>query len=139
MTRTADLAAHEIVDLVFLLVGRMQGHFEATAATLGLPITEAKALLRLGSGISMRELALELRCDASNVTGIADKLERRGLAVREPDPDDRRVKRLALTPEGERVREAFSARLYEDVPIVTALSAAERRTFHDLLARAVSG
>ena len=139
MTRTAEPAAHEIVDLVFLLVGRMQGHFEATAAASGLPVTEAKALLRLGSGISMRELALELRCDASNVTGIADKLERRGLAVREPHPEDRRVKRLALTPEGQRVREEFSARLYEDVPIVTALSADERRTFHDLLARAVSG
>jgi DNA-binding MarR family transcriptional regulator len=140
MTRTtAEPSAREIVDLVFLLVGRVQGHFEATAAEFGLPVTEAKALLRLGSGISMRELALELRCDASNVTGIADKLETRGLALREPHPEDRRVKRLALTPDGVRLKEDLSARLYEDVPIVAALAPDERRTFHDLLARAVSG
>ena len=136
---TAEPAAREIVDLVFLLVGRMQEHFEVTAATFGLPVTDAKALLRLGTGISMRELALELRCDASNVTGIADKLEARGLAVREPHPDDRRVKRLALTPDGERLKAQLAERLYEDVPIVRDLGPDERRAFHALLSRAVSG
>jgi DNA-binding MarR family transcriptional regulator len=135
--RQAQPEAHEIVDLVFLLVARMQGHFETTAAAFDLPVTEAKALLRLGSGVSMRALALELRCDASNVTAIADKLEARGLTLREPHPDDRRVKRLTLTAEGERLRDAFSARLYADVPIVSALTPQQRRAFRDLLVLAV--
>src|SRR5215510_2570605 len=115
--------AREIVDLVFLLVGRMQEHFQATTASFGLAPTDAKALLRLGDGISMRELAVELRCDASNVTAIADRLEARGLAVREPNPSDRRVKRLALTPDGEQAQAALAARIYEDVPFLGALSA----------------
>ncbi|MDX6683532.1 MAG: hypothetical protein QOG94_3571 [Solirubrobacteraceae bacterium] len=135
--RLAEPEAREIVDLVFLLVGNMQQHFETTAAAFDLPVTEAKALLRVGSGISMRALALELRCDASNVTAIADKLESRGLAVREPHPDDRRVKRLALTADGRRLQRALGAKLYEDVPIVSALTPQQRRTFHDLLALAV--
>jgi DNA-binding MarR family transcriptional regulator len=134
----SEPSAHEIVDLVFLLVARMQEHFDETAAAFSLPVTEAKALLRLGSGISMRKLALELRCDASNVTAIADKLEARGLAVREPHPDDRRVRRLALTADGQRLKDALSAELYEDVPIVSALSPQQRRTFRDLLIRAVA-
>jgi DNA-binding MarR family transcriptional regulator len=130
-------AAREIVDLVFRLVGRMHDHFETTAGAFGLPVTDAKALLRLGGGIPMRELALELRCDASNVTGIADRLEARGLARRELHPSDRRVRRLVATDDGRRLVEAFSAKLYEEVPILTSLPASDRRAFRDLLRRAL--
>lgn len=48
----------------------------------------------------MRELAALLGCDASNVTGIVDRLEAQGLARRDADPHDRRVKRVVATPEG---------------------------------------
>ena len=44
------------------------------------------------------------RYDASYVTTIADQLEERGLIERQPHPTDRRVKSLALTPEGLRLR-----------------------------------
>ena len=45
-----------------------------------------------------------LICDASNVTGVVDKLEARGLVARQPDPQDRRVKMLAVTDAGNEVR-----------------------------------
>jgi DNA-binding MarR family transcriptional regulator len=38
---------------------------------------------------------------------LIDRLERHGAVERRPDPSDRRVKSLALTPEGIRLREAF--------------------------------
>ena len=45
----------------------------------------------------MSELANALFCDNSNVTGIVDRLEERGLVRREAAEGDRRVKLLVLT------------------------------------------
>ena len=63
----------------------------------------------------MKELGLRMHCDPSFVTSIADMLEKRGLAVREPDPADRRVKRLVLTSAGldmkHQMEQAMLARL----------------------------
>nr|WP_207929076.1 MarR family winged helix-turn-helix transcriptional regulator [Actinomadura sp. 6K520] len=60
--------------------------------------------MNLSAPAPMRQLAARLRCDASHVTGIVDGLERRGLVERRPAPDDRRVKHLVPTGEGERKR-----------------------------------
>src|SRR5882724_9064153 len=48
--------------------------------------------------LAMSVLADALICDASNVTGIVDKLESRGLIVRQSAENDRRIKMLAVTP-----------------------------------------
>src|SRR3954468_9685472 len=47
--------------------------------------------------IPMGRLAETLACDASNVTGLVDRLESRGLVRRHPSDADRRVKVLDLT------------------------------------------
>ena len=63
------------------------------------------ALRMLGAGPrKMSDLAHALFCDNSNVTGIVDRLEERGLVRREAAEGDRRVKLLVLTEEGERMR-----------------------------------
>jgi DNA-binding MarR family transcriptional regulator len=54
----------------------------------------------------MRRLAEQMKCEASNLTGLVDRLETRGLVERRPDPGDRRVRLLALTAEGNRVSQA---------------------------------
>ena len=54
--------------------------------------------------IPMGQLAETLACDASNVTGLVDRLESRGLVRRRPSDEDRRVKVLVLTPTGCRLR-----------------------------------
>ena len=63
--------------------------------------------------LPMRGLAALLVCDASNVTGIVDRLEARGLVRREADTADRRVKNVVATDEGRdtirRVREEMQA------------------------------
>ena len=41
-----------------------------------------------------------MNCDASYVTAMVDDLERAGYAERRPAPADRRVKTVALTPNG---------------------------------------
>src|SRR3954462_6126508 len=54
--------------------------------------------------MAMGRLAETLGCDASNITGLVDRLEDRGLVQRQPSPEDRRIKVIRLTPTGSRVR-----------------------------------
>lgn len=56
--------------------------------------------LRMMGAVPMHELAVEICCDASNLTGIVDRLEQRGFLERQIDPQDRRIKRLILTDRG---------------------------------------
>ena len=71
----------------------------------------------------MSALADRLGIDASYVTTIADQLEERGLIERQPHPTDRRIKSLALTAEGRRLREKLADELWVDVPVLDALTA----------------
>src|SRR5215510_4076311 len=54
--------------------------------------------------IPMGRLAEALACDASNVTGLVDRLESRGLVRRHPSDEDRRVKVVELSSAGARLR-----------------------------------
>jgi DNA-binding MarR family transcriptional regulator len=85
----------------------------------------------------MGALAERLGIDASYVTTIADQLEERGLIERQPHPSDRRVKSLALTPEGRRLREELAAALWTEVPLLDALTPAEREELRRLLAKSI--
>src|SRR6202023_2303169 len=60
-------------------------------------------LIKPGRPIPMGELAETLACDASNVTGLVDRLESRGLVRRRASAEDRRGKGVGLTPTGSRV------------------------------------
>ena len=68
----------------------------------GLPLAPVRALLvlPLDEALSMRQLARRLGCDNSYVTPLVDALEKRGLAVRQPHPTDRRIKVIVLTEQG---------------------------------------
>src|SRR6476469_3882104 len=61
-------------------------------------------LIEPGRPLPMGQLAETLACDASNVTGLVDRLESRGLVRRHPSAEDRRVKVLELTATGARLR-----------------------------------
>ena len=68
----------------------------------GLTPNDSRALASLDpqDGRTMRSLADEWECDASNATWIVDRLERFGLAERRSVPHDRRVTLVVLTPRG---------------------------------------
>src|SRR5262245_33634559 len=61
--------------------------------------------------VPMGQLAGTLGCDASNVTGLVDRLEARGLVARRTAPGDRRVKVVQLTPTGSRLRAQLLSRV----------------------------
>ena len=83
----------------------------------------------------MGELASALSCDASNVTGLVDRLESRGLLQRRPAADDRRVKVLSLTPPGAKIRAALLERMRSSPPTLGRLSDADQRTLARILRR----
>jgi DNA-binding MarR family transcriptional regulator len=86
----------------------------------------------------MGELGAMLGLAKSSLTGLVDRTERNGLVQREPDPQDTRAVRVALTPQGSRLAEEFYAeacRRIEKLP--AGLSAAERDTLARLLGRIV--
>jgi len=88
--------------------------------------------------VPMSSIANLLRCERSAVTWITDRLEERGYVERRSNPGDRRVKLLALTDEGRRVREEIRARLATPPAALLRLSAAEQRSLRDLLRKALS-
>src|SRR3954449_6649107 len=96
------------------------------------------ALRMLASGPrKMSELAQALFCDNSNVTGIVDRLEERGLLRREAAEGDRRVKLLVLSKEGERMRVEITKRMAEPPAPIAALSEKDQTALRDILQRAV--
>jgi MarR family transcriptional regulator, organic hydroperoxide resistance regulator len=95
--------------------------------------------LEPGDAAPMSHLAETLFCDASNVTGIVDRLEARGLIERRDSPSDRRVKLIVLTDDGVEARERIRARLHEPPAPIAALSSADKRILRDVLQRAVDG
>lgn len=112
-------------------------HFDVTIAAFDLSLPQARALqvLEPGNPVPMRDLAASLKCDASNITGIVDRLEARGLVQRQAAPGDRRVKALVVTDKGAALRDSLVEQLYRVPPGVAGLSGEERRTLLELLRR----
>ena len=119
---------------------RVHAHFAAVVAELELAPMQAKALheLEAEQPISMRELANRLGADPSNVTGLVDRLEARGLVERRPHPNDRRITGLALTPAGARLRQRLFARLYSAPRSVAELPQRDQRCLRDALEHILS-
>src|SRR5215213_141203 len=111
----------------------------AIQAEYGLKPPQFFALNALDEPAPMSTIANLLRCDRSAVTWITDRLEERGYVERLADPRDRRVKLLALTDEGRRVREEIRGRLAVPPEALSRLSRAEQRMLRDLLRKALAG
>jgi len=131
--------ADESWTLLRTLLGRQRRRFLIAASELDLHPAQAGALLQMDPDQPrpMHELAALLACDNSNVTGIIDRLEGRGLVVRRPYEPDRRVKRVALTSRGARLRDRLLEQVDQPPSGLERLSTTERRQFRDLLRRVV--
>ncbi|MET9338248.1 MarR family transcriptional regulator [Nonomuraea sp. NPDC003804] len=126
----------EVVALMAEVAARYNEAYEQAAADRQLTALQAKALVLLSrEPLPMRRMAELFRCDPSNVTGIVDRLERRGLAGRVASPADRRVKNVALTEEGRRVVDELSGTLGFAAEPLATLTEAERVQLRDLLLR----
>src|SRR3954447_23929772 len=137
--RMVKSEAREAWELLLDLWGTQRSRVSEIAAELGLAPRQMHMLRHLAPDepLPMSRVAGALRCDPSNVTGIVDRLEERGLIERRPAPGDRRVKMLVLTPEGERVRKRIRALWLEPPDGIASLSASDQRALRDILRRAL--
>ncbi|MBD0329533.1 MAG: MarR family transcriptional regulator [Thermoleophilia bacterium] len=138
-TKRASAAA-EAWALLFEFFLGLDPYLQAIAGEFGLTEAQGHALVLLEPGrpLPMHELADALHCHASNVTGLVDALERRGLVERRPAEHDRRVKMIAVTGEGAALRKQALRRLYEPPAAIAALSAADQRALRDVMRRVLA-
>ncbi len=127
--------ASEAWSLINQLVASQRTRFLAIASEFDLAPAQIGALKALDPDrpVPMRDLAASLCCDNSNVTGIVDRLEDRGLVQRQPCGHDRRVKMLAVTEEGARVRAQVKQRMEEAPEPLKRLSVEQQAALRDLM------
>ena len=128
----------EAWSLIHWLMVNNKHRFLAIGQEFELAPQQVLTLRILGGGPRpMGELARLLTCDSSNVTGITDRLEERGLVQRTSAEHDRRVKMLVLTDEGQKLRTEITKRLAEPPPELAALSSKDQTTLRNILRRAI--
>jgi DNA-binding MarR family transcriptional regulator len=128
------------------LIRRLQqaavAHFMAHTAGQDLTPVQFAALAAVQRRPSMdqRTLARTIGFDTSTTGGVVDRLEARGLLQRQSSPQDRRVRLLAITPEGSSVlAAALPGMLQAQEAILAPLNAADRPRFMKMLHTLVAG
>ncbi|GAB2556471.1 MarR family winged helix-turn-helix transcriptional regulator [Nocardia heshunensis] len=137
MTEAPHVDTARLMEALWLSFGVYYGDFTVAAASENLTASQGKALVVLRRGpVAMRALAEIMACDASNVTGIIDRLEKRGLVRREPSASDRRVTNLVITAEGQQLTDAIHAKMHTTRDGLDRLSDEDQAHLHTLLKRA---
>jgi DNA-binding MarR family transcriptional regulator len=130
---SAPALNRDILDALTTLIKQAGAVGQGIAGSFGLAPHDLFAMFKLDGPLPMKELAQRMGCDASFITTIADALEKRGFACREPSQRDRRVKNLVLTGAGRSAKERLMAQLAAKMPWCYALDDTERRCFLALL------
>ncbi|MEV6828786.1 MarR family transcriptional regulator [Amycolatopsis sp. NPDC051102] len=134
---SADPITDDVVALLARIVDRFTESYETAAASQGLTTVQAKVLAALGQPLPMHRIAEQLKSERSNVTGIIDRLEARGLVERRPDERDRRIKNIVATPAGAVLARNFRRSLGFAAEPLAALAPEDRVRLRELLRRMV--
>lgn len=97
--------------LEFLMTAKQ--HIVAIGDEFGLTSIQAITLLLVDehNPRPMKSFCMLYHCDASNITGIVDGLEKKGLVSRQNDPNDRRIKVICLEAAGKKLQQVIIERL----------------------------
>lgn len=121
--------AFRVIDAHFHAQGVSQGRF--TVLMLLLDKTSGASL-----AVTPAHLAEQAGVARATMTGLIDTLERDGMVTRKPDPSDRRMLSVALTPRGlEFLGQILPEHFRRISVLMSALSEAERSTLVRLLGK----
>jgi MarR family transcriptional regulator, organic hydroperoxide resistance regulator len=139
LPRPAPRVAQELSQVFFDLLMRHKLSFNEAVLELGLSPIQARTLLCVDPDepCTMSQVAQELGCGASNITGVIDKLEARALVERQVREGDRRIKAVAMTRKGVALRRRLTERLAQPAPWMLALSVDDQQTLTEILRRAL--
>jgi MarR family transcriptional regulator, organic hydroperoxide resistance regulator len=137
--REREPAACRAWQLLMRVFFAQREHLPACGAAFDLSPVQCHVLhlIEPNRPLPMGRLARTLACDASNVTGLVDRLESRGLVRRRPSSGDRRVKVIDLTAEGLRLRAQLLQRMAERPFPLARLTVREQRALVKILERLV--
>src|SRR3954454_14570578 len=135
----SSTAAREAWGLFWQIFMRDKRRRWGILSELGISPQQSMAIgsLKPGEPMPMSALAEALHCDNSNITGIVDRLEAAGLAQRQADARDRRVKAVVLTEQGEQMQIEIQRRAGEPPPTIASLSDEDVIALRDILPRAL--
>jgi DNA-binding MarR family transcriptional regulator len=126
----------EILNRLAEMTTRFLAEYDQVAAAHQLTGGQARMLaLVTDEAMPMSQLAGRMNCEPSNVTGVVDRMEKRGLVTREPDGRDRRIKLVTPTAEGRDVAGRIWTELDYAANPLAGLDQAERSTLRDLLGK----
>ncbi|RVU26066.1 MarR family transcriptional regulator [Streptomyces antnestii] len=135
-----DPATADLVAMIGTFVARHYKEYEQAAGGQGLTAAQARVLDLLShEPMPMRRIAQQVNCEPSNITGLVDRLEARGLVERRPDPADRRVKLAAPTDEGVRMARGVRGNLSFACGAVAGLTETEQEVLRGLLRKMLGG
>jgi DNA-binding MarR family transcriptional regulator len=101
-----------------------------------MPRFDLLANLEREDGQTLAALSRRMLVTAGNLTGLVDRAERDGVVERRPDPGDRRLSRVFLTPKGrELVHALIPAHAGHVSELLASLDAGERRELRRLLGK----
>jgi MarR family transcriptional regulator, organic hydroperoxide resistance regulator len=131
----ADQNACRAWQLLMKFFFAQRGHLPSCGARFDLSPIQCHVLhlIEPRRPLPMSRLADTLSCDASNVTGLVDRMESRGLVRRQSSPEDRRVKVIQLTAKGARLRTEMLRQMTGGSRPMSRLSLDQRRALVNIL------
>ena len=126
-----------------LFLGRLVGRrLERALLEQGIGITPAQARilikLHFHGPLNQQSLAVQTEVDPSTLVSTLDVMEREGMAVREPDPSDRRAHLVRLTEHGERqVPRLFELWNAVEEDLTGDMSESEKKSLHGMVQRLI--
>lgn len=95
--------------------------------------------LQAGGAMTQKELAQLAAVEQPTMANTLNRMERDGLVLRTPDPNDRRSARVSLTPLGlERAKAAFVSAIEVNGIATDALQPEEREVFYGMMRRIIA-
>lgn len=132
-----EISTKQTCEDLVALVKHVKVKLESIAEKHGLTHMQLYAMNSVHNGdVTMGRVAGNLHCDASNITGIIDRLVVQGLVSRQESAQDRRAKILKLTAKGQKIFDDAMAQLPTALDCAK-LNASERKMLHDLITRIV--
>src|SRR5580704_6835952 len=133
-----NITSEQVCQDLLGLIGRIKTSLASLSEKYDLTIMQVHALYAISQGdATMGQVAGTLHCDASNVTGIVDRLVAGNLITRQEGAQDRRTKTLHLTDKGHAAVDDIYAHLPAQLGC-GRLNDTERTTLHDIVAKLIS-
>ncbi len=133
-----NITSEQVCQDLLGLIGRIKTSLASLSEKYDLTIMQVHALYAISQGdATMGQVATTLHCDASNVTGIVDRLVAGHLITRQEGTQDRRTKTLQLTDKGH----AAVNDIYANLPAqlgCSRLSDDERTTLHGIVTKLIA-